>query len=204
MSKTFWDRFAGLYDLAERSNAAVVDKMIETVVGLVPARSRVLECAAGTGAISVAASPSAEHILCTDYSLPMLEQAKAKAKRLGLSNIDFAQRDIFHLSDSDAAYDVTIAANVLHLLDDPAAAVKELWRLTRPGGIMILPTFLLGESTWIFRQAISLYKLLGFCPKHSFTRQSYQALIDSCGLGDVRYIRIKGRLSVGIAILDKP
>lgn len=204
MKRTFWDRVAGLYDLFERSNAKAVDGMINAVVARIPEHATLLECAAGTGAISIAAAPKAEHILCTDLSLPMLEQAEVKAKRLGLNNITFAPRDLFHLEDPDNQFDATVAANVLHLLDTPEDAVRELWRVTKPGGLVILPTFLVGEANSIYRALLGVYRVLGFRPKRDYTRKSYQALFDSLGLGKVSYTLIRGRLSVGLAILKKP
>lgn len=204
MKKSFWDRYAKLYNMAESFNAKAYRGMIRTIIQRIPIGANVLECAAGTGVLTAAIAPRAGHILCTDYSLPMLEEAKARAKRLGISNIDFAQRDIFRLQDEDDSYDVVIAANVLHLLDNPQDAVKELCRVTRPGGLLILPTFLLDEAKWGFRQAIRLYTLLGFKAKHSFTRRSYQEMIDGCRLGKARYTLVQGRLCVGLAVLEKP
>lgn len=204
MKKSFWDRIAGWYDLAERTNRAAVEGMVRSVIKRIPAGADVLECAAGTGAISIAAASKAGHVLCTDLSLPMLEQAKAKAERLGLSNLSFEARDLLSLSDPDERYDVTVAANVLHLLDSPERAVRELYRVTKPGGLAILPTFLMGEGgTFFIKTIIPLYKLIGFRPKHRFTRRSYQETIDGCGLGKADYILIKGRLPVGLAILRR-
>ena len=134
MSKTFWDKVAGLYDLAEFTNAKVNAAARKRVGELIPAGARVLDCAAGTGEFSLAAAKRAGSVLCTDLSLPMLDKARKKAKKQGISNIAFAQRDITALPDPDGAFDAVIAGNVLHLLDDPEPAVRELWRVTAPGG----------------------------------------------------------------------
>lgn len=204
MKKTFWDRCAKLYNMAESFNAKAYNGMIQLITDHIPKGATVLECAAGTGVISAAAAPKAAHVLCTDYSLPMLAEARARAKRLGLSNINFAQRDIFHLEDLDGSYDTVIAANVLHLIDDPQDAINELWRVTRPGGSLLLPTFLLGEAKWGFTQVIRLYGLLGFQSKHDYTRLSYQEMIDGCELGTAHFTLVHGRLPVGVAVLQKP
>ncbi len=204
MSGTFWDKIAGLYDLAESANRRAVRGMSEAAARCVPVGSYMLECAAGTGEISLAAAPFAARILCTDLSAPMLEQARQKAARRGFSNIEFAQRDLFHLPDTDGSFSAVCAANVLHLLDAPEAAVAELWRVTAPGGVLILPTFLMGESGRLMKGLISLYRLLGFRQKQIFTRQSYQAFFDSLGLPDCRLTVIPGRLPVGLAVIQKP
>ena len=144
MSRTFWDRVAGLYDLFEWSNRQVNAAARTRVGELVPAGARVLDCAAGTGEFSLAASKRAGSVLCTDQSEAMLARARKKAARRGLSNLQFAHRDITALSDPDGSFDAVIAANVLHLLPQPEVAVRELWRVVAPGGRLILPTYLQG------------------------------------------------------------
>lgn len=204
MKRTFWDRVAGVYDLAEAANRRAVRGMAQAVARRVPVGSNMLECAAGTGEISLAAAPFAGRVLCTDLSLPMLEQARRKAVRLGLSNIEFSQRNLFHLPDTDGSFGAVCAANVLHLLDAPEEAVMELWRVTAPGGILILPTFLMGESGPVMKSMISMYRLLGFRQKHIFTRQSYQAFLEGLHLPVSELTVVPGRLPVGLAVLQKP
>lgn len=204
MSRSFWERFAFLYDLAEGTNAKAVRGMVKAVVQRVPAGASVLECAAGTGEISLAAAPKAGHVLCTDLSQAMLDQAFGKAQRLGLTNVDFAPRDLLHLTDPDECFDVVVAANVLHLLDTPEAAIRELWRVTRPGGLLILPTFLMGEAGLGLRVLIRFYRLLGFRSKREYTPADYRAMVEGCGLGAVEYSVVPGRLPVGLAVLSKP
>ena len=46
---TFWDRWAWLYDLVERSNRGVNAAAAKRVGELIPNQARVLDCAAGTG-----------------------------------------------------------------------------------------------------------------------------------------------------------
>lgn len=204
MARTFWDRFADLYDLAESANRRAVRGMIAETARRVPAGSHMLECAAGTGEISLAAAPFARCVLCTDLSLPMLERARRKAVRRGLSNIAFAQRDLFQLPDQDGSFGAVCAANVLHLLDAPEKAVAELWRVTAPGGVLLLPTFLMGEAGPVMRALIALYRLLGFRQKHMFTRRNYRAFLESLGLPVSELTVVPGRLPVGLAVLQKP
>ena len=127
VSRTFWDRVAGLYDLSQRGNREVNAAAAARVAALVPAGARVLDCAAGTGLFSLAAAKRAVSVLCTDQSEAMLDRARRKAARKKLTNIGFAKRDVTALPDPDGAYDVVIAANVLHLLRSPETAARELW-----------------------------------------------------------------------------
>ena len=200
---TFWDRVAWLYDLVERSNRAVNAAAAARVAGLVPKGARVLDCAAGTGEFSLAAAERAETVLCTDLSLPMLDRARKKAKKRGLTNISFAQRDITALPDRDGSFDAVIAANVLHLLPQPERAVRELWRVAAPRGRLILPTYLQGRVGTAYGTMIKIYQGVGFHYEHAFTPETYRMLLESMDLAPVLVEVIPGRVPEGIAVLEK-
>ena len=89
----FWDRFAGVYDLAESINGSVYTEMRDITRRLIPAGAKVLDCGAGTGELSLAASDNTDSVLCTDMSKNMLKQAQRKARALGADNIEFAARN---------------------------------------------------------------------------------------------------------------
>ena len=201
---TFWDRVAWLYDLVERSNRAVNTAAAARTAQLVPAGARVLDCAAGTGEFSLAAAKRAGTVLCTDQSQAMLKQARKKAARRKVTNIRFAQRDVTALSDPDGSFDAVIAANVLHLLSQPEKAVRELWRVTAPGGRLILPTYLQGRVGTAYGTMIKIYQGVGFHYEHAFTPETYQTFLERLGLGRATVEVIPGRLPVGLAVLQKP
>lgn len=196
----FWDRFAGVYDLAESINGSVYTEMCDITRRLIPAGAKVLDCGAGTGELSLAASDNADSVLCTDLSKNMLKQAQRKARALGADNIEFAARNIFDLQDPDDAYDVVIAGNVLHLLTNPQGAVKEMYRVLKPGGRLLLPTFTNKNSA---RLLIGIYKKLGFDPAASYSPSEYKKMLEDCGLGRVRTKLIKGFVPCCYAVIEK-
>lgn len=198
---TFWDRVAGAYDLVERMNRRAVREMVSQVVRRVPSGSFFLECAAGTGEISLAVSGKADRVLCTDQSVKMLKRAQAKAAKRNITNIAFAQWDLLDLPEKEHAFDAVCAANVLHLLEDPKGAVMELWRVTKPGGLLLFPTFLTGEAGVLMRSCIAAYRRLGFEPKQDFTAASYRNFFKA---PVAEFMVIRGRLPVGLAVLRKP
>lgn len=196
----FWDRFAGVYDLAESINGSVYTEMCDITRRLVPAGAKVLDCGAGTGELSLAASDNADSVLCTDLSKNMLKQAQRKARALGADNIEFAARNIFDLQDPDDTYDVVIAGNVLHLLTNPQGAVKEMYRVLKPGGRLLLPTFTNKNSS---RLLIGIYKKLGFDPAANYSPSEYKKMLENCGLGRVRTKLIKGLVPCCYAVIEK-
>ena len=201
---SFWDRWARFYDLTQWSNRAVNAAAAARAAELIPRGARVLDCAAGTGEFSLAAAENAASVLCTDQSLPMLERARKKAERQGLTNITFARRDLTALPNPDGSFDAVIAANVLHLLPEPEKAARELWRVTAPGGRLILPTYLQGRAGTAYGTMIKIYQGVGFHYEHAFTPETYRMLLEGLNLAPVTLEVIPGRLPEGIAMLKKP
>lgn len=204
----FWDNVAGIYDAAEALNGKVYRQITELVTKLTPAGARVLDCAAGTGQLSFAAAKKADSVLCTDMSEKMLAVAEKNAARQGIANISFEKRNIFHLADEDETYDVVIAGNVLHLLANPEGAVRELWRVTKKGGRLLLPTFILAEGKNSFSEQfkqvmLRAYKLVGFNPATDYTPASYKKMLTDCGLGEVKVKLIRGMMPCCFAVIKK-
>ena len=198
---SFWDKVAVIYDITESLNGKVYKSMLRGVRQIVPEGAKVLDCAAGTGELSIAASEKAESVVCTDLSLAMLEQARKKCAKLGIENITFEERDIFHMSDEDETYDIVMAGTVLHLIDNPEEAVKELHRVTKTGGKLILPTFVhKGARTKLL---IDLYKKFGFNPASDFTAESYSKMLNDCKLGPVKVTFVDGLIPLAFAVMKK-
>ncbi len=199
----FWDRVAGLYDWVELTNRRVNSAAAVRVARLVPEGARVLDCAAGTGLFALAAARRADSVLCTDLSQAMLSRAEKKARKQGLSNICFAVRDLTALPEGNGGFDVVIAANVLHLLPEPETAVRELWRVTAPGGRLILPTYLQGKAEAAYGTMIKIYQGAGFHYEHAFTPGTYRTFLENLCLAPVGLEVIPGHVPEGIALLEK-
>lgn len=199
----FWDRVAWLYDLSHWSNRRVNAAAAARVEELIPEGAHVLDCAAGTGEFSLAAAKRAGSVLCTDQSEAMLNWARKKAARRGCSNIQFDLRDIMALPDPDGSFDAVIAGNVLHLLPEPERAVRELWRVTAPGGRLILPTYLQGTTGAAYGSIIKIYQGVGFHYEHAFTPETYREFLERLELAPVAVEVIPGKLPEGIGIFEK-
>ena len=199
----FWSKFAEFYDVAEKLNDKVYREMCEITTRLIPFGATVLDCAAGTGELSIAAARKADSVLCTDYSEKMLDVARKKAKKGFFDNISFERRNIFSLDDPNETYDVVIAGNVLHLLENPEKAVRELCRVTKKGGKILLPTFMTRNKSDISRLLLKVYGKLGFSPSTEYTPKSYVEMLKSCNLGKVKFKTIKGRIPCCYAVIIK-
>ncbi len=98
-------------------------------------------------------------------------------------------------------YDTVIAGNVLHLIDEPEKAVRELWRVTAKGGKLILPTYILGGSK--VSNLIKIYKIFGFEPKSNFDKDSYAQMLKNANIGNFKMKIIKGKIPMALAVFEK-
>lgn len=199
----FWDKVARIYDLSETINGKVYREMVRLTKGLIKRGDKVLECAGGTGELSLAAAEKADFVLCTDNSEKMLDVAREKARKRGFENIKFGRQNIFKINAGDEEYDVVIAGNVLHLLENPENAVRELYRVTKCGGRILLPTFVTRASSAFTKATLKIYELLGYNPSAEFTPRSYVFMLKGCNLGTVKAKLIKGMVPCCYAVIVK-
>ena len=204
---SFWDTFAGIYDLNENIfNRSVNEQMCKALENEIPEGAMVLDCAAGTGMLSMTAAKNAKKVLCTDLSKKMLIQAMKKSRRSGIHNIAFAKRNITALKDPDNSFDVVIAGNVMHLLDDPGKAFSELVRVTKKGGKIILPTYVTKEAGLFSKLCIEVYRLLGYKGKAMNTEDYLNFIAENAEKNDCLEYSTRlllGNIPAAFAVIKK-
>src|SRR5438552_3259112 len=101
-----------------------------------PAGSTVLEAGCGTGAqtVTLARNSPGARITSIDISAESLAEARARARAVGLTNVEFRQGDIFALPFGPEAFDHVFACFVLEHLPRPLEALTALRGLLRLGG----------------------------------------------------------------------
>ena len=103
-------------------------------------RGRVLDVGCGTGSLSFALArmPGLSVIHGIDLSAPYIEYARARS---GDSRIGFDVADACELPFQDHSFDHTLSCLVLQFIPDAGRAVREMRRVTRPGGIVAATTW---------------------------------------------------------------
>lgn len=197
----FWDKISGVYDLFETVyNGKVYCKLGEKVAEEIGQNDIVLECACGTGAISERIAPKCRYLIAMDISGKMLRQTAKKCRRY--RNIKIKRADITRLKCRDDRFDKVVAGNVIHLLEDPYAAVREMDRVCKPGGKIIIPTYI-NASGGVNGWAVRFLEAIGAHFKRQFDLHSYQAFFKNAGYGNVKYYTIDGRMPCAVAVITK-
>ena len=107
------------------------------------------------------------------------------------------------LNCRDDRFDKVIAGNVIHLLSTPYAAVKELERVCKPGGRIIIPTYI-NASEKTNKMAVRLLEIMGADFKRQFDISSYRSFFEKAGYEDVEMYVINGKMPCAVAIITKP
>lgn len=197
----FWDRVASVYDLFEDVyNRKVYRGTGKTVADEIKPTDDVLECACGTGAISVFIAPVCKHLTATDFSEGMLRQTARKVRQY--KNVEIRKADMTELDYPDAFFDAVVAGNVIHLLDDPVAALNELMRVCKPSGKVIIPTYINiynGKPS----RLVKLFEKAGAHFKRQFDLNTYKQFFANAGFKDVVYHVVEGKMPCAVAVIRK-
>lgn len=139
---------------------------------------RILDAGCGPGGTVLelaAAFPKAEAV-GADLSAPLLEMAQANAEAGSMTGrVSFVHGDVQALPFADGSFDVVVSVNVLHVVSDPVAMLKECRRVLSADGLMLHATLrrsLLGRFVPIFRTA--------------YTKGELEALAQEAGLSGWR------------------
>jgi SAM-dependent methyltransferase len=127
----------------------------EALVALVAPTSgaRVLDVATGPGIVAVAAAKaigSAGSVLATDLVPDWESYVAETAAAAGVTNVAFAAMPAEALALPDASFDVVLCQFGLMFVATPVAALREMWRVLRPGGKLGVTVWSVPEKVGIF------------------------------------------------------
>ena len=158
-SRAFFDETAAGWDelRAELFNDTAA---FASLMPLLPRGLSVVDIGTGTGGMLSQLAQIADRVVGVDHSAKMLQHARDKARRLGLAHAEFVKGDIASLPLPDATFDAAFAVLVLHHAPKPADAVREMARVVRPGGHVIVVDLVAHGEEWLRSDQADLW--LGF------------------------------------------
>ncbi|BCJ51230.1 hypothetical protein Asp14428_27050 [Actinoplanes sp. NBRC 14428] len=108
-------------------------------------------CGPGTITADLATHITPGRITALERTGEALDLARAEIARRGLTGVDFAVGDVHALDFPDDSFDVVHAHQVLQHVGDPVRALREMRRVTRPGGIVAVRDSDYAAFTWFPR-----------------------------------------------------
>lgn len=105
-------------------------------------------CGPGTITVDLASRVSQGSVIGIDPSTEVIEKARKYAGDKGIHNVRFEVGDIFNLDFEDGSFDAVHAHQVFQHLEDPLGALKEMKRLTKPGGIIAVRDVDYSANIW--------------------------------------------------------
>jgi demethylmenaquinone methyltransferase / 2-methoxy-6-polyprenyl-1,4-benzoquinol methylase len=129
--RTMFDRIAPVYDAMNRAMTVGLDRRWRrlTAQSVVRPGARVLDACCGTGDLALADRAAGGDVLGVDFSGRMLERARRKAP-----DVEWVQADATALPFEDETFDAVTVGFGIRNLPDLEAGLRELARVTRPGG----------------------------------------------------------------------
>lgn len=142
--RRMFDGVAKRYDITNSVLTAGIDASWrrESLASVDPQPGeRILDLAAGTGVSSVAFAKAGAEVVPCDFSLGMLQAGKAQRPEL-----NFVAGDGTRLPFADDTFDAVLVSFGIRNFIDPLAGLKEMRRVTRPGGRVVVCEF--SHPTW--------------------------------------------------------
>jgi ArsR family transcriptional regulator len=120
----------------------------------------VADLGSGEGLVSELLARRCRKVIAVDNSERIVAYGRARARKIGLKNLEFRLGDLQDPPIEDASVDLVLLSQALHHAEDPPRALQSAWRILKPGGQVWILDLLQHE----FEKARELYgdRWLGF------------------------------------------
>lgn len=130
--RTYFNELAGKFGrqyVPGRSWKGMAEMLLKLMPPLV-----IADLGAGEGTLSQLLAQRAQRVIAVDNSENMVAFGSDLARKHGLANLEYRRGDLEDLPIVDASVDLAILSQSLHHAQHPQAAVREAWRILKPGG----------------------------------------------------------------------
>jgi len=145
-NKALWEKgdFTKIADTMRESGEELVDKL-----GITEDMD-VLDLGCGDGTTAIPAARLASNVLGVDIAANLVEAGNKRAEEEGLTNITFREGDASDLNEiADASFDLVVTIFGAMFAPRPFDVAKEMVRVTRPGGRIVMGNWIPGDPTLV-------------------------------------------------------
>ena len=163
-----WDQIsAGYFGKAVR-DAAIAKAYLRPEMA-------VADIGSGTGFVAAGLAPLVKRVYVVDGSAAMLEVARKNLSQF--DNVEYHEADGGHLPFPDDSLDAVFANMYLHHTSDPLAAIREMVRVLRPGGRLVITDMDEHAYAWLKDEMADVWQ--------GFEREQLRAWFKEAGLVNV-------------------
>ncbi|HEY5295450.1 MAG TPA: methyltransferase domain-containing protein, partial [Gaiellaceae bacterium] len=139
---------------SEAFNRSPVMRSADTLGRLIEALpcspgERWLEAACGPGLVARALAPRVAAVHGVDLTPAMIELAQRESAREGIGNVTYSVGDVTRLEFDDASFDGAVTRFSLHHIPRPVRVLRELARVVRPGGPVVVADHLTSADSGV-------------------------------------------------------
>jgi ubiquinone/menaquinone biosynthesis C-methylase UbiE len=126
-------------------------------------------------------------VIGVDMTPPMVERARRAAERHGIANVEFREGRLEALPVESGSIDAITSNCVINLVPDKAAVFREVARVLKPGGRLVISDIVLDGA---LPESVEkdVYAYVG-CISGALRREPYFAMLESAGLRDVEILK---------------
>ncbi len=154
----------------------------------------ILDVATGTGAVLLPAARRVGpkgHVTGIDLSGAIIQEAERNAQAEGLTNVAFCKMDAEHLDFPDRSFDVVMCALALFFFPDMKAALREMYRVCKPGGFIGVSFFnkippMFSPAFPLLVQQVTAYQIgVSLTQQSSYAPEEVEALLSQSGFRSI-------------------
>ena len=193
----FWEKSAGLYSIQEKKDKGLYDEIALLASQYLNKTKTILELGCGTGQLALRLKDNAKSYEATDFSKAMIKHALKRE----IKGASFKVMDATALEYEDESFDTIIIANVLHIVPEPEKILLEAYRVLKPGGLLIAPTFIYDDEPSGLRMKV--LSLAGFKVFTKWSTKEFQRFIRNHGFKVLETKKIPGKTAGNLFLVGK-